>query len=129
MSANMDRILISIRAEPELGADLPEDLLYLSGNMEILVGDCMLVVGVFPGAILLLPSIDALADATRKVRDGHKAIEIILVGDTGSLWIFERKRVHSVGISFAYRSIETDPVTRSEIDSALEQSVLDFLND
>ncbi len=52
-------VLASIPIDNDaLAQGIDGDLLYLSGNIEILVGDSMMTIGQFPGALLLLPSLE-----------------------------------------------------------------------
>jgi hypothetical protein len=104
------------------------DLLCLRGNVEILGGDTVMVLGQFTSALLLLPSIEDLASGIARLRKGHKTIEVTLVGDTTSLWILERKHGATGGVVLAHRGAELGPIHRDDLEKALGDAVLTFLD-
>lgn len=104
------------------------DLLYLRGNFEFLVGDSLLVVGPFEGALLLLPSLETLALGVLRLRDLHSRVEILVVGDSPSLWLIGKPPPKSETIEIGYRQEKLGPVRRSEFDAACESAVTEFLN-
>jgi hypothetical protein len=121
-------VLASIVLDADsLNEGINGDLLYLSGNIELLVGDALTLVGQYPGALLLLPSIEALAAGMTRMREGHKTIEVVLVGDTTSLWIMARSRHSDGAVSLAYRSAETTLMLRDDLEKALGDAVQAFL--
>ena len=121
-------VLVSIWPESSLGdSQLSEDLLYVSGNADILVGDGDIMrLGQFPGALLLLPSIEVLADGISRMRTRQRKIEVILVGDTPSMWLVARKIGMRSGLVASYRGAETGLITSEEFDVACEGAVAEF---
>jgi hypothetical protein len=107
---------------------LQPDLLYLNGNIEIMVDDELIVVGPFEGALLLLPSLEVLALGVLRLRDLHSRVEFILVGDTPSLWLIGKPPPRSETVEIHYRQQKTRPVLRTEFDAACERAVAEFLS-
>lgn len=121
-------VLANVLLEAALQSQVDNgDLLCLWGNIEILAGDTLMVLGQFPGALLLLPSIEDLASAMTRMRAGHKTIEVALVGDTTSLWILERTHGAQGGVVLAHRGVEAGPIHRDDLEKALGDAVQAFL--
>ena len=106
---------------------LQSDILLLRGNIEILVNDSLLVVGPFEGALLLLPSIEVLALSVLRLRDLHSRVEVLVVGDSPSLWLVGKPPPKSETVEIAYRQVKLGPVLRTEFDAACEHAVSEFL--
>jgi hypothetical protein len=106
---------------------LQPDLLYLRGNIEIMVEDSVLVVGPFEGALLLLPSLEALALGVLRLRDLHSRVEIVVVGDSPSLWLMGKPPPNSATVEIHYRQEKLGPVSRTAFDAASERAVGEFL--
>ncbi len=126
MANKSDHLLVYVRTERETSRDSPDDLLYLSGTIDVLAEDTLVVLGPFEGALLLLPTIDVLANGIRDVRAGHRTIEIVLVGDANSLWLVEKRGQHE-HMTIIHCDIRTAHVSRDEIDQAFGQAIAEFL--
>jgi hypothetical protein len=121
-------VLASITLDKDaLAQDIGGDLLYLSGNIELLVGDSMMSLGQFPGALLLLPSLEVLASGMMRMRARHKTIEVVLVGDSTSLWILERTCGADSGIVLSHRGAETGLMRRDDLENAFGDAISAFL--
>lgn len=123
--AHVEPVLMAITSK-----DDPQtpDLLYLNGNIEIMVGDSVIVVGPFEGALLLLPSLEALAIAVLRLRDLHSRVEVVVVGDSPSLWLVGKPPPKSDTVEIHYRQQKSGPVLRTAFDTACEQAIKDFLS-
>ena len=62
-----------------------------------------------------------------RIREGHKTIEVVLVGDTTSLWILERKLGAQGGVVLVHRGAESGPIHRDDLEKALGDAVQAFL--
>jgi hypothetical protein len=103
------------------------DPLYACGNISVLVDDDLIQVGSFPGALLLLSTLENLATGVGRMRRGDKTIEVSMVGDSPALWIMERRVGGVHGISLAYREAETALVSGLDFDRACESASTDLL--
>jgi hypothetical protein len=117
-------MLIAITSKDD---PLAPDLLLLRGNIEMMVDDSLLVVGPFEGALLLLPSLEELAVAVLRLRDLHSRVEIVLVGDTPSLWLIGKPPPKSETVEIVYKQQRLGPVLRTAFDAACERAVAEFL--
>ncbi len=61
------------------------------------------------------------------MRERHKTIEVILVGDATSLWILERTRGADSGVVLSYRGAETGLMRRDDLEKAIGDAVSEFL--
>src|SRR4051812_29279506 len=111
-----ERILVDISLDEESVHGRPQDPLYWRGNMDFLVGETLLHVGPFPGALLILPSIEALADGVARVRRDEHLVEVLLVGDSPSMWLAKRKGGKSTGVAIVYQDGETQAVPVRALD-------------
>ena len=121
-------MLASISVAPDSANPGPlDDLQYITGNIDLLVDDDdILRLGQFAGALLLLPSIDVLADGVARMRSGQKTVEVILIGDTSSLWLIQKKIDGRTGLIAAHKGAETRPVLPEEFDAACERAIVEF---
>jgi hypothetical protein len=126
--ANQSEVLVDIPV-----AELPDavldkgDPLYVTGNIDFLVDDYFLRVGPFIGALLLLPTLEKLAEGMTRVRRGDMKIEVALVGDATSFWINTPQRANSSDVSICYLRKTTPFVSRAALDTACECAVRNFL--
>jgi hypothetical protein len=117
-------MLIAITSKDD---PLAPDLLLLRGNLEMMVDESLLVVGSFDGALVLLPSLEVLASGVLRLRDLHSRVELVLVGDTPSLWLVGKPPPKSETVEILYRRERLGPVTRTAFDAACERAIADFL--
>jgi hypothetical protein len=114
-------------------AELPDpvldkgDPIYVTGNIDFLADDSFLRVGPFAGALLLLPTLEALAIGMTRVRRGDTRVEIRLVGDATAFWVDTPRGADPAGVSIIYRRAQTPLVSRASLDTACEGAVHDFL--
>jgi hypothetical protein len=117
-----DSILVDISFDESV-RDRPRDPLYWRGNVEILVENTLISIGQFPGALILLPSIEGLVDAVTRLRRGERQIDVAMVGDTVSTWFVERKRRGTSGVAIICRDTETAVVPATDLDASCGDAV------
>jgi hypothetical protein len=111
-------------AAAKRGASL--DPLMLRGNIELLTGDDLMTVGLFDGSLLLLPSLHALAAAIRQLRTAGTNVEIVLVGDSPSLWLV-RDLKHMSHVMVSFQGTQTPPVSTASLDDAARDAAYELL--
>jgi hypothetical protein len=122
--ADEEQILIDVRGVAPFGGASPAEF---RGNIDILVGDDLTTVGTFDGALILWPSLEALCDGIEQMRDGQTTIEIVLVGDTPSLWIITRRYRSGAVTTLTYRGHETRAILPAALDRACGQAIAEYV--
>jgi len=123
--ATRSHVLVDISSE---NAAAERDSMRWTGNVDVLVDETLFSFGPSRGSLLLLTSLQELADAIRRLRDGARAVSTTLTGDTASLRFV---RSTSGGVHAAvvvYRAVESTPVPVPELDAACCDAVRCFLN-
>ena len=122
--ATPSRMLVDISSE---NAASEPDPMRWNGNIDMLVDDTLFSIGQGRGSILVLPSLNPLAEAIGRLRQGSRVVATTLSGDTSSLRFV---RTTSGGIhaaSVAYRGVKSTAVPVAELDTACGDAVRRFL--
>jgi hypothetical protein len=97
-----------------------------NGNIDVLVGETLLRIGPSRGSLLVLPSLEVLADAVVRLRGVERSVEMTFAGDTSSLRMTRQDPDEAHVATVSYRGEQSLEVEVTKIDEACRDAVLQF---
>jgi hypothetical protein len=120
-----NRVLVDVSSE---NAATEPDPMRWTGSVDLLVDETLFRLGSSSDSLLLLPSLQALAVAIGRLRQGARAVATTLTGDTASLRFVRRTSGGVYATVVVYRDVESAPVPVPELDTACGDAVRGFLS-